>query len=69
MRQRLGRIHDRLAAYPAYPSDRDAIAVIDIMTPEDYRACHIAGARNACVYEMAFLDRMEDLYWIARRHS
>jgi rhodanese-related sulfurtransferase len=41
--------------------DRDAIAVIDVMTPEDYEACHIAGACNACVYEMAFLDRMEDL--------
>jgi rhodanese-related sulfurtransferase len=41
--------------------DRDAMVVIDVMTPEDYAACHIAGARNACVYEMAFLDRMEDL--------
>lgn len=30
--------------------------VVDVMTPEDYDACHIAGARNACVYEMVFLD-------------
>ena len=41
--------------------DRDAMVVIDVMTPEDYEACHIAGALNACVYEMAFLDRMKEL--------
>ncbi len=32
--------------------------VIDVMTPEDYAACHIAGAQNACIYEMVFLERV-----------
>ncbi len=32
--------------------------VIDVMTPEDYAACHVAGAQNACVYEMVFLERI-----------
>lgn len=41
--------------------DRDGIVVIDVMTPEEYEARHIPGAHNACVYEMAFLDRMADL--------
>jgi len=34
--------------------------VIDLMTPEDYAACHVTGARNACIYEMVFLDRIAD---------
>ena len=34
--------------------------VVDVMTPEDYAACHIAGAKNACIYEMAFLDRITE---------
>jgi polyisoprenoid-binding protein YceI len=34
--------------------------VVDVMTPEDYEVCHIAGARNACVYEMVFLDRVAE---------
>ncbi len=40
---------------------KDDIVVIDVMTPEDYEACHISGAYSACVYEMAFLDRIADL--------
>ena len=32
--------------------------VVDVMTPEDYAACHVAGAHNACIYEMVFLDRV-----------
>lgn len=32
--------------------------VIDVMTPEDYAACHVAGAQNACVYEVVFLERI-----------
>jgi polyisoprenoid-binding protein YceI len=40
--------------------DTRGIVVIDVMTPEDYAACHIAGAQNACVYEMAFLDRIAE---------
>ncbi|MBU5612995.1 YceI family protein [Geomonas azotofigens] len=35
--------------------------VIDVMTPEDYAACHLAGAHNACIYEMVFLDRVAEL--------
>lgn len=34
--------------------------VIDVMTPEDYAACHAAGAKNACIYEMVFLDRVNE---------
>ncbi|HJV34982.1 YceI family protein [Geomonas sp.] len=34
--------------------------VIDVMTPEDYTACHIAGAKNACIYEVVFLDKMQE---------
>lgn len=34
--------------------------VIDVMTPEDYAACHVAGAKNACIYEMVFLDRVAE---------
>ena len=33
---------------------------IDVMTPEDYAACHLAGAINACIYEMVFLDRIAE---------
>lgn len=32
--------------------------VIDVMTPEDYAAGHLAGAQNACIYEMAFPERI-----------
>lgn len=35
-------------------------AVIDVMTPEDYAACHIEGADNACMYEMVFLERIAE---------
>jgi len=34
--------------------------VIDVMTPEDYAACHLAGAINACIYEMVFLDKVAE---------
>jgi polyisoprenoid-binding protein YceI len=34
--------------------------VIDVMTPEDYTACHIAGAKNACIYEVVFLNKMQE---------
>lgn len=37
----------------------DAV-VIDVMTPEDYASCHISGAKSACIYEMAFLDRIAE---------
>ncbi len=32
--------------------------VVDVMTPEEYAAGHIAGAINACIYEMVFLERI-----------
>lgn len=35
--------------------------VIDVMTPEDYAACHVAGSGNACIYETVFLDRIAEL--------
>jgi rhodanese-related sulfurtransferase len=38
--------------------DRGGIVLVDVMTPEDYERCHVAGAHNACVYEMAFLERI-----------
>jgi rhodanese-related sulfurtransferase len=38
----------------------EGAVVIDVMTPEDYAACHVAGARNACIYEMVFLDRIAE---------
>jgi len=34
--------------------------VIDVMTPEDYATCHVAGAQNACIYEVVFLDRVSE---------
>lgn len=33
---------------------------VDVMTPEDYAACHLSGAKNACIYEMVFLDRIAE---------
>jgi len=32
--------------------------VVDVMTPEDFAACHLPGAGNACIYEMVFLERI-----------
>ncbi len=40
---------------------QNGAVVIDVMTPEDYAACHVAGALNACVYEVAFLDQIAEL--------
>jgi polyisoprenoid-binding protein YceI len=37
-----------------------SVFVIDVLLPEDYACRHIAGAENACVYEMAFLDRIAE---------
>lgn len=38
----------------------DGAVVVDVMTPEDFAACHLAGANNACVYEIVFLDRIAE---------
>lgn len=35
-------------------------AVIDVMTPEEYAIRHVAGAKNACIYEMVFLDHIAE---------
>ena len=40
--------------------DSGSVVVIDVLTPEDYAACHIAGAHSACVYEIVFLDRVAE---------
>jgi polyisoprenoid-binding protein YceI len=34
--------------------------LIDVLLPEDFACRHIAGAENACVYEMVFLDRIAE---------
>lgn len=34
--------------------------VIDVMTPEEYAIRHLAGAKNACIYEMVFFDHMAE---------
>lgn len=34
--------------------------VIDVMTPEEYAAGHLQGAKNACIYEIVFLDRIAE---------
>lgn len=34
--------------------------VIDVMTPEEYAIRHVAGAKNACIYEITFLDHMAE---------
>ena len=40
--------------------DGGSVVVVDVLTPEDYAECHIPGARNACVYETVFLDRIAE---------
>jgi polyisoprenoid-binding protein YceI/rhodanese-related sulfurtransferase len=35
--------------------------LIDTSLPEDFAAAHIAGARNACVFEIGFLGQVEGL--------
>jgi polyisoprenoid-binding protein YceI len=37
-----------------------AVSLIDVLLPEDFACRHIAGAGNACVYEMVFLDRIAE---------
>jgi rhodanese-related sulfurtransferase/polyisoprenoid-binding protein YceI len=38
----------------------EGAVVIDVMTPEEFAACHMVGAQNACIYEMVFLDRIAE---------
>lgn len=37
------------------------LIVLDVLLPELYQVCHIPGAVNACVYEVAFLDTIHRL--------
>ena len=37
-----------------------SVCLIDVLLPEDFACRHIAGAANACVYEMVFLDRIAE---------
>ncbi len=37
-----------------------SVSLVDVLLPEDYACRHIAGAGNACVYEMVFLDRIAE---------
>lgn len=37
-----------------------SVRLIDVLLPEDFAARHIAGAVNACVYEMVFLERIAE---------
>lgn len=38
----------------------NSVCLIDVLLPEDFACRHIAGAGNACVYEMVFLDRVAE---------
>ena len=40
--------------------DGSEVILVDLLTPEEYARQHIPGARNACVYEMIFLDRVAE---------
>lgn len=44
-----GQLRDLRAAQPTS-------VLLDVRIPEDFEASHIAGARNACVFLMSFLD-------------
>lgn len=37
-----------------------SVSLIDVLLPEDFVCRHIAGAENACVYEMRFLERIAE---------
>jgi polyisoprenoid-binding protein YceI len=37
-----------------------SVLLVDVLLPEDFACRHIAGAENACVYEMVFLDRIAE---------
>ncbi|MBC8018060.1 MAG: YceI family protein [Verrucomicrobia bacterium] len=37
-----------------------SVSLIDVLLPEDFACRHIAGAGNACVYEMVFLERIAE---------
>lgn len=44
-------LHDRLAA-------GENLCVLDVLPAEHFSAVHVPGARNACVYEVSFLEQV-----------
>ncbi|MDD2320311.1 MAG: YceI family protein [Geobacteraceae bacterium] len=42
-------------------TDGRTIFIIDTLPPEFYESRHIPGARNACIYEMNFLDTVQEI--------
>jgi rhodanese-related sulfurtransferase len=38
-----------------------SVRLIDVLPPEYFGECHIHGANNACVYEVAFLENMTNI--------
>jgi len=38
----------------------NSVSLVDVLLPEDFACRHIAGAGNACVYEMIFLERIAE---------
>ncbi len=41
--------------------ETDSVRLIDVLPPEDFELRHIPGSKNACVYEMVFMDQIFDL--------
>lgn len=41
--------------------EKGECVLVDTLPPEHFEARHIPGAKNACVYEMVFLDAMAEL--------
>jgi len=48
-------------ALRALLASRGDIAVIDLMNAERHAKCRLPGAKNACVYEMVFPERVREL--------
>ncbi len=42
-------------------SQKKNITILDILPEEEYNSIHISGAINACIYELAFLDKVKEL--------
>jgi polyisoprenoid-binding protein YceI len=40
--------------------DAGSVSLVDVLLPEDFACRRIAGAGNACVYEMVFLERIAE---------
>jgi len=40
-------------------SDRKDFVLLDVLGKEEYEAKHLPGAKNACIYEMTFLDQVD----------